>query len=292
VTRVPPRGDLGVSLVALDVDGTVLTPDGRIAETTRSAISAARARGVRIVLASSRGPVALARIQDELGLADEWFVGFQGALVARRTGSGLDVLAETPMLRCAAATVERQALCRGLAVGRYIGERWRVPRLTAAILREARGTGEEPVASSAAECDADAPPHKVLAIADGPTQIPLLHDLASALPPEVTGTLSHPEFLEVTAAGVDKGLGLRSLLTRLCVPAERTAAVGDGLNDLGLFSAVGSPIAMGQAGERVRAAAGWVTTSNTEDGVARALAHLGVASVTGAVAERMPPISR
>jgi hydroxymethylpyrimidine pyrophosphatase-like HAD family hydrolase len=29
----------------------------------------------------------------------------------------------------------------------------------------------------------------------------------------------------------------------------------------------------------VRAAAGWVTTSNTDDGVARALAHLGVAAV-------------
>jgi hydroxymethylpyrimidine pyrophosphatase-like HAD family hydrolase len=34
---------------------------------------------------------------------------------------------------------------------------------------------------------------------------------------------------------------------------------------------------MGQALERVRSAAGWVTTSNTQDGVARALAHLGIA---------------
>ena len=275
-----PRRDPAVLLVALDVDGTVLTPDGRIASSTRAAIDGARRRGVRIVLASSRGPVALAPIQDELGLAEEWFVGFQGALVGRRTGNGLEVLAETPMERSAADAVERAATCRGLAVGRYIGQRWRVPRLTAAILREARGTGEEPVESSAAECDADAPPHKVLAIADGPTQVPLLHDLATALPPTVTGTLSHPEFLEVTAAGVDKGHGLRSLLDRLELSPEQAAAVGDGPNDLGLFAAVGFPIAMGQAVERVRAAAGWVTSSNTEDGVARALRHLGVAGGT------------
>ncbi len=273
--RTPP------ALVALDVDGTVLTPDGRIAESTRAAVGDARSRGVRVVLASSRGPVALARIQDELDLADEWFVGFQGALVGRRTGSGLEILAETPMDRCAATAVEREATARGLAVGRYIGQRWRVPRLTEAVLREARGTGEEPLLSSPAESDADAPPHKVLAIADGPAQIPLLHDLAAVLPSEVTGTLSHPEFLEMTAAGVDKGHGLRSLLTHLCLSPEQAAAVGDGPNDLGLFSVVGSPVAMGQAPEQVRAAAVWVTGSNVEDGVARALAHLGATVATG-----------
>jgi Cof subfamily protein (haloacid dehalogenase superfamily) len=278
VAHAPLPGDREVSLVALDVDGTVLTPEGWIAESTRAAVADARRRGVRVVLASSRGPVALAPIQDGLGLADEWFVGFQGALVARRTGTGLEVLAETPMLRCAADTVEREATARGLAVGRYIGERWRVPRRTPAVLREAAGTGEEPIESSAADRDADAPPHKVLAIADGPAQIPLLHDLAAALPPTVTGTLSHPEFLEVTAAGVDKGHGLLSLLARLGLSRAQAAAVGDGLNDLGLFGAVGSPIAMGQATERVRAAAGWVTATNADDGVAQALAHLGVAA--------------
>jgi Cof subfamily protein (haloacid dehalogenase superfamily) len=276
VAGTPHPGDPTVSLVALDVDGTVLDPDGRIAASTRAAVAEARRRGVRVVLASSRGPVALARIQDELDLADEWFVGFQGALVARRTGTGLEVLAETPMERCAAAAVERGATERGLSVGRYIGPRWRVRHLTPAIRREADGTGEEPLPSSAAEADADAPPHKVLVIADGPAQRRLLHDLAAALPAAVTGTLSHPEFLEVTAAGVDKGHGLRSLLAHLQVSAEQAAAVGDGPNDLGLFASVGSPVAMGQAPQGVRAAAGWVTTSNVEDGVARALAHLGV----------------
>ena len=93
MVRTPLSGDRAVSLVALDVDGTVLTPEGRIAESTLAAVGQARGRGVRVVLASSRGPVALARIQDELGLADEWFVGFQGALVGRRTATGLEVLA-------------------------------------------------------------------------------------------------------------------------------------------------------------------------------------------------------
>ena len=121
----------------------------------------ARSRGVRVVLASSRGPDALAPIQEALDLADEWFVGFQGALVGRRTATGLQILAETPMERCAAAAVEEAATAAGLSVGRYIGSRWRVPRVTAGILREAAGTGEQPIVSSPAEADADGPPHKV-----------------------------------------------------------------------------------------------------------------------------------
>jgi hydroxymethylpyrimidine pyrophosphatase-like HAD family hydrolase len=96
------------------------------------------------------------------------------------------------------------------------------------------------------------------------------------LPGTVTATLSHPCYLEVTAAGVDKASGIGPLATRLGVAMPEVAAVGDGLNDLGLFAAVGVPIAMGQAGAQVRAAASWVTTAVTDDGVARALTHLGV----------------
>jgi Cof subfamily protein (haloacid dehalogenase superfamily) len=264
----------GVALVALDVDGTVLTPDGRIAPSTRAAVAQARERSVRIVLASSRGPVALERIQAGLGLQDEWFVGFQGALVARRTRTGLEVLDQTRIEPGAAGEVEALALALGLSIGRYAGLRWRVPRLTDAIRREAAETGERPVLSTPEESAADEAPHKLAAIADGNADA--LPRLAAQLPATVTATLSHPDFLEITAAGVDKGTGLRALGSALGIPAARTAAVGDGPNDLGMFAAVGHPVAMGQAPPAVRAAAGWVTTGNADDGVARALEHLGV----------------
>jgi Cof subfamily protein (haloacid dehalogenase superfamily) len=263
-----------VALVALDVDGTVLTPEGRIAASTRAAVAEARRRSVRVVLASSRGPVALERVQAELGLQDEWFVGFQGALVARRMGRGLEVLAQTRIDPGAAREVEALALAEGLSIGRYAGLSWRVPRLTEAIRREAAETGERPMLSTDADSDAGEAPHKLAAIADGNADA--LPWLAARLPAAVTATLSHPDFLEITAAGVDKGTGLRALMSALGIPAARTAAVGDGPNDLGMFAVVRQPIAMGQAPASVRAAAGWVTTGNADDGVARALDHLGV----------------
>jgi len=283
-----------VSLVALDVDGTVLTPEGRIAPSTRAAVAEVRRRSVRVVLASSRGPVALERIQAELGLQHEWFVGFQGALVARRAEAGLEVLDQTRIDPAAAREVEALALAEGLSIGRYAGLGWRVPRLTDAIRREAAETGERPVLSTPEESDAGEAPHKLAAIADGNADA--LPRLAARLPAAVTATLSHPDFLEITAAGVDKGSGLRALLAALGIPAARTAAVGDGPNDLGMFAVVGHPVAMGQAPPEVLAAAGWVTTGNADDGVARALDHLGVlddAAPAALLRRRSPvPLSR
>lgn len=266
-----------VDLVALDIDGTVLTPDHRIAPSTVAAVAEARRRGVEIVLASSRGPVALAPIQAELGLTDEWFIGYQGALVGRRRGADLDVLAEEPLDRRDARDVEDRALALGLSVGRYIGPRWRVPRITDAIRREAAITGETPLLSTAAERDADGRPHKLLVIAGDVDRIAALDRLARELPSGLSATFSHRTYLEITAAGVDKATGLRPLLEHLAVPRGRSAAVGDGLNDLALFAAVSRPIAMGHAPSDVIGAAGWVTRTNTDDGVAHALAHLGVA---------------
>jgi hydroxymethylpyrimidine pyrophosphatase-like HAD family hydrolase len=80
--------------------------------------------------------------------------------------------------------------------------------------------------------------------------------------------------VEIAAVGVTKAHGLAALKTHLGVPRNRTAAIGDGLNDLALFAAVEYPIAMGQASDRVKRVARWITSSNTEDGVARALGCL------------------
>jgi len=265
-----------IRLVALDVDGTVLLPDGSIAPSTVAAVTAARLAGVHVVLASSRGPVALEHIADALDLRCEWFVGYQGALVAREHEAALDVLQETRIESAAAREVEDRAMAVGLSVGRYLGSRWLVRELTDAIRHEASTTGERPTVSTAEEADADAQPHKLMVIADGERQLAALAELADALPAAVTGTLSHPFYLEVTAAGVDKGSGILPLAERLCIPVEAIAAVGDGRNDIGMFTSVGHPVAMGQSAPEVRAAASWVTSSVTEDGVARALHHLGV----------------
>jgi Cof subfamily protein (haloacid dehalogenase superfamily) len=80
---------------------------------------------------------------------------------------------------------------------------------------------------------------------------------------------SNPQFLEIARAEINKGLGLRRLMEMLSIDPVATAVVGDSENDLGMFEVAGLAVAMGQASPEVKARAGYVTTSNSEDGVAR-----------------------
>ena len=55
-----------------------------------------------------------------------------------------------------------------------------------------------------------------------------------------------------------------------------TMAFGDGGNDLSIIKEAGIGVAMGNAGDNVKAIADYVTSSVDEDGVKNALEHFGV----------------
>lgn len=52
---------------------------------------------------------------------------------------------------------------------------------------------------------------------------------------------SIPENLELNLPSVDKGLGLRRLAAHLGIPLSECMAIGDNLNDVGMFDAAGYP---------------------------------------------------
>jgi Cof subfamily protein (haloacid dehalogenase superfamily) len=106
----------------------------------------------------------------------------------------------------------------------------------------------------------------------------ILLDTASAFTDARLGTqlleMGGYETAELTffAPGASKGAALLALAGRLGIPAAETFAIGDGLNDISMLKAAGVSVAMAGAPPSVRAAARFVTTSNDEEGFARALA--------------------
>lgn len=81
----------------------------------------------------------------------------------------------------------------------------------------------------------------------------------------------HPDFVDVTAKGIDKGLGLEMMAKHLGLKIEETMAFGDGGNDIPIIERAGVGVAMGNAGDNVKAAANYTTTHIDDNGVWNAL---------------------
>jgi len=77
--------------------------------------------------------------------------------------------------------------------------------------------------------------------------------------------------IEVNPVGINKAKGLKIVCERLGIEMENVMACGDSLNDMAMIKEAGLGVAMGNAQEIVKEAADWVTTTNNEDGVAKAI---------------------
>jgi len=77
--------------------------------------------------------------------------------------------------------------------------------------------------------------------------------------------------IEINAKGVEKGSSLKFLAERLGIKQDEVMAIGDGANDFWMIQYAGVGVAMGNSKNRIKEVADVVTVSNDEDGVARVL---------------------
>ncbi|MBR6102962.1 MAG: HAD-IIB family hydrolase [Ruminococcus sp.] len=81
-------------------------------------------------------------------------------------------------------------------------------------------------------------------------------------------------FAEIVPKPYSKATGIELVLSHCGVPKENAFAIGDSLNDLPMFSAVGTSIAMGN-GKMLIPYADYVTDDIMQDGIYNALSHFG-----------------
>jgi hydroxymethylpyrimidine pyrophosphatase-like HAD family hydrolase len=252
-----------VDLVATDLDGTLLRGDGRISDRTRAALALARRSGLRVVAVTGR-PAAQAR-----------------ALTA---GAGLD-----PLAVCANGA----EIC-DLARGRSLRRDYLPPAAARDLISALRATvpaaavawedhhgragGPAPARGPAPAGFPSRPVAKLLVRRRGLAAADLAAAVAAAAAPAgLTVTWSTGETVEVLGPGVTKGAALARLAHGLGIGLDRVLAVGDGHNDLPMLAIAGWPAAVANAPAAVRAAAGLITASNDEDGVAQLLEQLAAA---------------
>ena len=107
----------------------------------------------------------------------------------------------------------------------------------------------------------------------------LLGELSALLADRALVLTSKPYFLEVLPLGADKGSALERLAGLLGLPLERTMAIGDAMNDMGMIRAAGIGCAPANAIPEVKAAARYISgLTNDEDAVADLVERLALSS--------------
>ncbi|ORY45685.1 hypothetical protein BCR33DRAFT_849905 [Rhizoclosmatium globosum] len=97
----------------------------------------------------------------------------------------------------------------------------------------------------------------------------MTHSASGDKAPHLELTYSGPYFLEVAAAGVNKGLGLQNYCSSHKIDRKRVVAFGDLLNDAEMLQYAGLGLCMGNGHVDVKKLANRVIDTNADDGVAR-----------------------
>ena len=80
-------------------------------------------------------------------------------------------------------------------------------------------------------------------------------------------------FVECVAKGYSKATGMDVLLRHLGLTRKDAVAIGDSMNDLSMFAAAGTTIAMGSCKEGLKPYASYITDTVLNDGIWKALKH-------------------
>jgi len=281
---------MGIRLLALDLDGTLLNAHGHISERNQLAIENARDHSVRIALVTGRRfrdsrPIAL-----QLGL-DVPLISHNGALT--KHAQTLETVAVLPLPVAAA----RRALELGKQLGadalvsddheglgvlvydHVSGDNAAFYQYLAWSRRvhgeEEGGKSVQQVSSLDEYLDHD-PIH--LSFSGGCEEMKQLEDLLRA---EMATTVKifctiYPEknftLIDIVNASVSKGAGVAAAAAEMGVQQDEIMAIGDNYNDLEMLLFAGTGVVMANAPLSLREVQGLrPTASNVEDGVALAI---------------------
>ncbi len=257
-------------MIVSDVDGTLLDSQHRLPEENKKAIALYKKAGGLFTLATGRIEKSAVSIQQELGI-DLPLILYNGAkivdmaknitvyekfLTGEQASSALDALSFFPV-----------------PVIFYSGGEGYTTEYTDSIKKHAEMEGIMPLpAGSRNKTDLSRVNKILLAGNDDENDDALFEGFlreyrkrCQVLPFIVR---SNKKYLEILPEGVNKGSALEVLALYLGIDIKEIISFGDNLNDLEMIQKAGLGVAMGNAHENLKKAAGLVAPANTEAGVA------------------------
>lgn len=285
-----------IRLIAIDLDGTLISGDGEISERNRSAITRARGAGVRVLICTGRGLAECRRYLHRIDQHDP--VAVAGGSIIADPRSGRTLHRFPVHLHMVHSTVERLVaqghpalVLKDPAEAGYdylvvhgeerlpldpVTEWWfarmqvRV-RYAAHIHHDEHPEHTVRVGACGLSSTLERLRDDLLTASQGRAQV---HSFPAVVAPEHASRLPSGEslhILELFDADANKWSAIRHLATGWNIQQGEIAAIGDEVNDESMIRGAGLGIAMGNAVPSVRAVAKRHTLTHNDDGVAHAI---------------------
>lgn len=254
-------------LIALDLDGTLLTNDKTISEKTKKVIQKAREEGHIVMIATGRPFRSSEVYYNELSL-DTPIVNFNGAFVHHPRDQKWGIYHSPLEVNIAKEIVEA---CSSFQFHNIIAEviddvyfHYHDENLLKIF-----GFGEPNITTGDLRNYLTVSPTSLLIHTDE-QHVKAIQNHLSSVHAEVIDHRSWTapwHIIEIVKFGLSKAVGLKKAADYFQIPPKRIIAFGDEDNDLEMLDYAGYGIAMGNAIDEVKSVANEVTLTNEEDGI-------------------------
>ena len=267
-----------IRLIALDMDGTLLTSDKRLSARNKKALDRASAAGMQIVPTTGRVFTGLPPEIRALPYV-RYAITCNGASV-------YDIAADTIICRAEIPVPQALEVMQWLENWPVIYDCYMDDRgwMTRAMWDQAETYAPNPYYVAMVRTLRQPVPElkaflrarggsvqKIQAFAlDEAIQARLIREVSRRFP-DLSISTSVSRNVEINHADANKGTALLALAQALGLDRAQTMAFGDGINDLSMIEAAGVGVAMANAAPEVIQAADRVTSDNDSDGVAEVI---------------------
>jgi len=255
-------------LLAIDLDGTLLSPQHLITPRTYTALTHAIHAGLKVVIATGNMLNVLRAVCTKLPLNGPQIV-YNGAIIADIRNNTIlhEQLVPQEHILPTLALLREAGLYRGYHTHQHVYVDQNTPH--------ARTWYRPPVPPVIEVADVaqiyPQPCIKLVGVGNANTLRAKRQMLERLLANQLYVTQASRDLLEFLHPTVSKGNALKIVAQMLNIAPEEIVAFGDQHNDIGMLQFAGLGIAMGNAHDEVKMAADYVTLRNNEDGVAVAL---------------------
>lgn len=279
-----------IKLIAIDMDGTILSPELTISERNRQAILAAQSDGIEVMIATGRSYVEAFDPVQEAGL-DLAYICLNGAEVRDRSGNILDAthLSKNDIPKIT-SILESELIDYQLFIGDDMYTK-SIEGIVDIFIQLAEAAHQIPAVDKIRAEVADRVkqgaihevesfdsiikkyPNEIYKIfGSSHSDIKLDRARASLKKlPHLAVSSSGAGNLEITSIHAQKGIAVEKYAKNKGIAMENVMVIGDNYNDLSMMERAGHPVAMGNAAADIKAVCKTVTATNEHDGVGLAI---------------------